>query len=239
MLVALLLPAVQQARTAARRTQSRNNLKIIGLALHNYEDTFKGFPAGTHPNDRLKSEKRLSWIADLLPYIDQAPLHQRIDFRKAWDDAANEGALKRNIPTLLNPGVAAPADPDFGITHYVGIAGVGKDAPTLPITDKRAGAFGYNRITTVRDITDGMANTIGVTEAGKDYGAWGAGGPATIRALTKKPYINGPDGLGGPYPGGMNVLMMDGSVRFVSEKIDPATLEALSTIAGGEVVPDF
>lgn len=237
-LVALLLPAVHQARIAAQRTQSKNNLKIIGLALHNYEDAYKGFPAGTHANDRLKAEKRLSWIAEILPYIDQAPLHQRIDFRKAWDDAANEQALKTSIPTLLNPGVAAPREPEFGLTHYVGIAGIGKDAPTLPVTDKRAGVFGYNRITAVRNITDGLSNTIGVTEASQDFGAWGAGGPATIRALTKKPYIKGPDGLGGPFPGGMNVLMMDGSVRFISEQINPATLEAISTIAGGEVIPN-
>jgi hypothetical protein len=237
-LVALLLPAVQQARTAARRTQSRNNLKMIGLALHNYYGTYQAFPTGTHANNKLKAEKRLSWIADTLVLLGRGTVSERINFKKAWDDEANAEALKQSIPELLNPGVAAPPDPKFGVTHYVGIAGIGKDAPMLPITDKRAGVFGYNRITKIQDITDGLSNTMGVTESSKDYGPWGAGGPSTIRALTKKPYVNGPDGLGGPYPGGMNVLLMDGSVRFISENIDPSVLEAMSTIAGGEVIPN-
>ena len=79
--VALLLPAVQQAREAARRSTSKNNLKQIGLALHNYHDTFKEFPPGTQPNEKLKPEKRLSWEAKILPFLDQAPLFQTDRFR--------------------------------------------------------------------------------------------------------------------------------------------------------------
>lgn len=238
-LVALLLPAVQQSRTAARRSQSMNNLKQIGLALHLFHEANNGFPAGTHQNDRLKAEKRLSWMADLLPYLDQNTTYERIDFKKAWDDPANAAAVGAQLPVFLNPGVMVAPDPMYGRTHYVGIAGVGPEAPTLPITDKRAGFFGFNRIAPIRNILDGTSNTMAVSEASKDYGPWSAGGPATIRALTKKPYINGPDGLGGPFPGGMNVLFVDGSVRFVSQNIDPTILEALSTIAGGEIIEGF
>jgi Protein of unknown function (DUF1559) len=238
-LAALLLPAVQQAREAARRAQSSNNLRQIALALHNFHDTYRAFPAGTHQNDRLKAEKRLSWISDILPYLDQAPLYNQVDFKKAWDDKENEQVVRQRIPMLLNPGVAATEDPARGATHYVGMAGVGKDAPTLPVTDRRAGVFGYNRVTAIQNITDGTSNTIGVTEASGDYGPWSAGGPATIRALTKKPYINGPDGIGGPYRGGVHVMMMDGSVRFVNENIDPGTFEALTTISGGEAIGNF
>ncbi|MFN0053082.1 MAG: DUF1559 domain-containing protein [Planctomycetales bacterium] len=238
-LVALLLPAVQQAREAARRTQSMNNLKQIALALHNYHDTYQAFPAGTHQNDKLKADKRLSWQADILPYIDQAAVFNQIDFKKSWEDEVNARMVAVQVPVLLNPGVAAPRNPQYASTHYVGLAGIGNDAYTLPVRDKRAGVFGYNRVTRIQDILDGTSNTIGVTEASKDYGPWSAGGPSTIRALTKKPYINGPDGLGGPFRGGMNVMMMDGSVRFVSENIDPNVLEALTTIAGGEAVGNF
>jgi prepilin-type processing-associated H-X9-DG protein len=88
-------------------------------------------------------------------------------------------------------------------------------------------------------VTDGFSNTIGVTEASQGYGSWGAGGKSTLRSLTRKPYINGPDGIGSPFPGGLNVLMLDGSVRFLSENIDPEVMEALVTIHGGEVIGDF
>lgn len=235
-LVALLLPAVQQARTAARRTQSRNNLKQIGLALHNYHDVHKAFPQGTHPNKDLKPEQRLSWQADILPFIDQAPTFNRIDFEKGWNDKANADLTKTPIPVYQNPQAPSDDQTNRAVTHYVGLAGLGKEGPTLPVNDKRAGVFAYDRATRIRDIRDGTSNTIAVSEANKDFGPWAAGGRATIRPLIKKPYINGPDGIGGPFPGGCNVLFCDGSVRFLSQNIDPTILEATVTINGGEVV---
>jgi hypothetical protein len=239
--VALLLPAVQQARTAARRTQSTNNLKQLGLALHNHHDVHKQLPAGTHPNEDLKPEKRLSWIAEILPFVEQNALHNQIDFDKAWDAEANEPAVQAVIPTLLNPALPQPpAFEDGAPTHYVGIAGVGKDAATLPVRHPKAGLFGFDRKVSFRDVTDGLSNTMAVSEAtGDSTGPWAAGGKSTLRALTTKPYINGPDGIGGPFPGGCNVLLGDGSVRFVSEAIDPEIFEALATMAGGEVIGDF
>ncbi len=238
-MAALLLPAVQQAREAARRAQSKNNLKQIGLALHNYHDTFNQFPAGTHDNENLKPEQRLSWQADILPYIDQAQLYNQIAFDKSWEDDANLGVLKMRLPVFLSPGLAFDANGKVGYTHYVGIGGLGKDGPMLKIGDAGAGFFGYDRACSIRDITDGTSNTMAVSEAIKDFGGWGVGGPSTVRALAKQPYINGPDGLGSPWRGGMHVLFADGSVRFVSVNINPQILEALATIAGGEVVGDF
>lgn len=239
-LIALLLPAVQQAREAARRTQSKNNLKQIGLALHNYYATFNEFPTGTHPNDKLMPEERLSWLVDILPYLDQEAAHKATDFKKPWSDPGNKQALSGNMSVFMNPSqpVAGPVD-GCGITHYVGIAGVGKDAPTLPITDNRVGVFGYNRVAKFKDITDGSSQTIMVTDASKDFGPWSRGGKSTIRAFTTKPYINGPDGLGSPHAGGMHVLFVDGSVRFVSQNVQPELLEGLATIHGGEPIGDF
>jgi prepilin-type processing-associated H-X9-DG protein len=237
--VALLLPAIQQARGAARRSVSINNLKQMGLALHNYHDVHRSFPQGTHPNEDLKPEKRLSWQANILPYLDQAPLYQQIDFDEAWDSDANKGLMNTKLQVFQNPGTKVEKEPKHGTTHYVGIAGIGKNAASLPITDKNAGVFGYNRKTGLRDITDGSSNTLMVSEASKSFGAWGAGGVGTIRGFVKKPYINGPDGIGGPSRGGCNMLFCDGAVRFISENIDPTVLENLARMHDGNVIPAF
>ena len=235
--VALLLPAVQQAREAARRTASKNNLKQIMLALHNYHDVNLTFPEGTHPNEKLKPEERLSWITKILPFIDEVPLYSEIDFDQGWESKDNSYALEITIAILQNPSHSAE-ESDYATTHYVGLAGLGEDGPKLPVTSEKAGVFAYNRGTRIRDIRDGTSNTIAISDA-TDPGPWGAGGSATIRPLTEKPYINGPDGIGGPHEGGIQVGMCDGSVRFVSENIDPSVMEALVTINGGEVVSDF
>lgn len=233
-LAALVLPAVQQARSAARDTQSRNNLKQIGLAIHNAADTMRHFPTGTHPNADLKPEARLSWAADILPMIDLVQLHGKIDFEKGWEDEANLPALQTRIPVFINPNLPIDGSAKYGLMHYVGIAGIGKDAPTLEITHKRAGIFGYDRVVRFGNIRDGLSNTWMVSEINKDAGPWGAGNKSTIRALTAKPYVNGPDGFGGGVPKKFNILLGDGSVKGISENIDPSVLEALSTIAGGE-----
>lgn len=227
----------EESREIALRSQSKNNLRTLALAMHNYAGAHNAFPAGTHPNADLEPEKRLSWIADVLPYLDQSRVFQSIDFTKSWNDPVHERLTQLNLPLLHTPAMVDGTVVPGGITQYVGIGGVGADAPMLPVTDRRAGAFGYNRVTTIADIKDGTSSTILVTEANKDFGPWIAGGRSTIRSLTTKPYINGPDGIGGPFKGIVHAAIADGSVRVISENIDPAILEALSTINGGEPIP--
>ncbi len=117
-LIALLLPAVQQAREAARRTQCKNNLKQIGLALHNYHDTFKVFPGSSYcPSNTTTSPGMTtighchSYAESLLPYLEQAPLYNQIDF-----NVGNH--LPPNADVLNNKKFAAlmcPSDPDAGL----------------------------------------------------------------------------------------------------------------------------
>jgi prepilin-type processing-associated H-X9-DG protein len=247
--VALLLPAVQQAREAARRTQSQNNIRQLTIGMHNYESAHRHFPSGTILNAELEPEQRLSWIVELLPYIEQNALYEGIDRSAAWNSEDNLQFVSNVIETLVNPGVAeGPTvfDADFnqvGATHYVGIGGLGEEGPTLGVKDPKAGVFGYDRRTRIADIVDGTSNTFMIGEASGnfdgDYGSWAQGGRATVLPFTQQPYINGPDGIGGPYNGGANFGLADGSVRFVSDEINPSIVEALTTIAGGEVVQDF
>jgi type II secretory pathway pseudopilin PulG len=233
---ALLLPAVQQARSAARRSQSKNNLKQIGLSLHNYHDVYRAFPAGTIEESAEKPEDRLSWIVSVLPFLDQAPLFDVIDREAAWNSQQNQRATNTALPVLNNP---QDLDAVPWNTDYIGMAGLGKGAEDLPVTSPRAGVFGTNRKTRIRDIRDGTSNTIAVTETSGGHGPWAQGGRSTIRPLTQKPYINGPDGIGGPFIGGVQVLFTDGSVRFISENIDPKVFEAMMTINGNEAIPQF
>jgi hypothetical protein len=234
-MVALLLPAVQAAREAARRTESKNHIKQLLLAMHNYHDVHKSFPQGTHPNPGLKPDKRLSWQTDLLPFLEYKPIYDLIDFKKAWDDPANKMAVDSPLALFINPSLGPQRANGFPVTEYVGMAGVGADGPMLPVTSPRAGVFAYDRVTRLDDIKDGTSTTIAISECNKDLGSWAAGGRATIRSLTKKPYIDGPDGLGG-HPEGCVMGFADGSVRFISKSIDAQTLEALMTINGHEPI---
>jgi hypothetical protein len=235
--VALVLPAVQASRAAARRTQSKNNLKQIILAEHNYHDTNTSFTQGTRPNNKLKPDQRLSWEVDLLPYMDQTNLYNSLNLNKGWNDPDNRKPIASPITIYLNPGVTQTKTKDgLPVTHYVGWAGLGPEGPTLPVNNPKAGCFAYDRVTKIQDIKDGTSNTGMVSEASKDFGSWAAGGRPTLRSLTKQPYVNGPDGIGGPYEGGVQVGFADGSVHYISKDVDPKMMEALMTINGGEVV---
>lgn len=147
-LIALLLPAVQQAREAARRTQCKNNMKQLGLALHNYHDTFQFFPLnrmGSRPGNYVTAQwGSIGWLTGLLPYIEQAPLYSTINFSSPTGDlitaaapASNIAARRTVIPAFMCPSNPQPTKVtngasggndwgsglDGGRTDYVGNMG--------------------------------------------------------------------------------------------------------------------
>ena len=214
--VALMLPAVQGARDAARRSQDKNNLKQIGLAMHNYHELYSMLPPGGIVRD--DGTEMMSWTASLLPFLDQAPLSQQINADFGWKSPQNQAAFLQTIPTLTNPGIAEPTGP--GISHYAG----------------NSHLFQINKCWHFREITDGISTTIAVGDVAAGFKQWGD--PTNVR----DPGLgigNTPDKFGSPYRGGTHFLLMDGSVRFVSETVDPSLLKALATPNGGERVTDF
>ncbi len=135
-LIALLLPAVQQAREAARRTQCRNNMKQMGLALHNYESTFSKFPSAgeftIRQGNYWRSFTPTSTFTQMLPYIDQAPLYNQFNMSLHYTNVANQVAAKTAIPAFLCPSnantkadnatTANPTPGTYGLVDYMPVA---------------------------------------------------------------------------------------------------------------------
>jgi prepilin-type N-terminal cleavage/methylation domain-containing protein len=189
-LISLLLPAVQQAREAARRTQCRNNLKQLGLALHNYHDVFNTFPQAYFASmiDGSSQEQQgFGCFAMLLPYLDQAPLFNLLRPNGVLGDPASTtqqgiwqtaGGPINGADTILavflcpsctmaskSEGATAAWKNGFGASNYAVCQG-----PSTPPTysDDEKGIFGQlntqTRSTRIRDVTDGTSNTLAFGE---------------------------------------------------------------------------
>lgn len=179
-LIALLLPAVQQAREAARRTQCRNNLKQIGLALHNYHDSFNTMPPGwigmTGGVPDIYGINGWGWGAHILPQIEQNNLYATLNFNINMSNTSMFTARTTVIPTFrcasdvsedtwkLNDG---SVDHDLAIANYVGVFGTSDidDCAASPNSLCRGeGAFYQNSKVPFRDFSDGLSNTLVVGE---------------------------------------------------------------------------
>ena len=146
-LIGLLLPAVQKVREAAARMQSSNNLKQIGLGMHNYMDVNGQLPPGV-------DDKHFSGFAQLLPYIEQDNLYKKLDRAKNADDKENADVRAVLIKTFISPMEAHRPDPKAGPTSYFLIAG-----SKSPLADNDGIFFKDSRVK-INDITDGTSNTM-------------------------------------------------------------------------------
>ncbi|MDB5387204.1 MAG: xcpT 26 [Planctomycetaceae bacterium] len=172
-LIALLLPAVQQAREAARRTQCKNNMKQLGLALHNYHDTTGSFPPGAIWPSGMFSGPRTSYMVHLLPYFDGANVYGQVNFNVSgivWY-GNNTVATGASMPGLLCPsdGLGGTHKAGVGtqqlfVSNYLGVfTGLQLGDISSTLSTKLA-CFGANRGARLRDITDGVSNTMLMAE---------------------------------------------------------------------------
>jgi len=182
-LIALLLPAVQQAREAARRSQCINNLKQLGLALHTYHDTMNVFPPGWlgvqggGPN--MQGPSGFAWGSHILPYLDQSPLYNQVNFNVSCIDPNNALARQAVISVLrcpTDPSTNTWAMPQEGspttilttlpTANYVGSFGTQGfedicENPPFPAAQCTSnGMFFHNSSTRMRDVVDGTSNTV-------------------------------------------------------------------------------
>jgi len=221
----LLLPAVQQAREAARRTQCRNNLHQLGLALHNYHDAHRYFPpAGINQgslvcNSYGGGHPGFSWAAMILPMIDEQSLYNAMNFsRDAWADA-NTTVIQAKLGQYWCPsdikqrlqGCASGAAPACAgtarLTSYVVNGGARNAGPlwSMPAGCNYipGGPFYLNSAIGSQDIRDGMSNTFAAGESSSSKGlrdTWSSGVPA-MWAITRDIYN---------YPGGDTNVPMNG-----------------------------
>ena len=213
-LIALLLPAVQASREAARRAQCVNNLKQIALAMMNYESANAAFP---RPASIGKDGKPLlSWRVAILPYLDQLKLYNKFKLDEPWDSPNNK-PLINEMPTVYLCPSRTNVQP--GTTNYR--AFVGKGA-----------FFEKDQDTRLANITDGTSNTIMVVEAAEAV-PWTKPDSDLDFDPNARPSLYG---AGSRHPGGFDAMFADGSVRFISNRIDFTVFRALITRAGGEVV---
>ncbi len=226
LLIALMLPATQSAREAARRSGCSNNLKQIGLALHNYHDMYKQFPPAVIGPSNVPRERQFSWIVAILPFLEQGTLYDALRLDLPWDHPHNAGLLQMAPRTLMCPSDPAPSTEEgFFRTSYVAVTGANfTDGPGNPI-----GVIGLDKGLAVSEIVDGTSNTVMVAEV-TDGGPWFAGGNGTARRiddwLQNKSWSH--------HPGGGNVVFADGSVQFLSSTTDIQTLRKLATAQGRE-----
>jgi hypothetical protein len=219
--MALLLPAVQQAREAARRSQCKNNLKQIGLALHNYHEMYGAFPPAFVADKDGKPMH--SWRVLILPFVDQGDLYKEYDFSEPWDGPKNSRLLAR-MPAIYACPSHATAGPGANTnTAYAGVYG-------------EHCVFRGSEPVAIKDIKDGTSNTLLVGEVAKSNIPWMKPEDIDVKLY---PTIGTAGGFGSDHVGGATFLLADGSVRFITTGINPQTLQALSTRDGEDTPGDF
>lgn len=225
MLLALLFPALQAAREAARRAQCTNNMKQIALAMLSYENEYGKFPPAFIPDKNGKPMH--SWRVLLLPYLDRQDLYSKYRFDEPWDGPHN-GRLASQMPRVY----CCPDDPTpgGGMTDYVMVVGPHAFSP---------GPQGRP----IRDFVDGASNTIMLVEVADAGVIWTQ--PQDLDAKDAKfchsqrsRAKSAPLGISSYHVHGANVALCDGEVRFISDNIDPTILKNLITIDdGGTIKP--
>lgn len=237
-LVGLLLPAVQMAREAARRTQCSSNMHNIGLALHNFEDTYRRLPAGSEGVNRTEH----AWSSLILPFAEQGSTFSALDLKSAWNSPRNSPANATVVPIYRCPSGVL----DFaGQQDYGGIQGTGLTG--LPIGDAAHQAFGCGalivtssdqpRAITISSVVDGLSSTLCVGESvdrsSDSSGRWACG----RNCFSQNAWQINKGGLGdllSRHPQGAQALFLDGHNQLLSESIDSQVLGAICTRNGSE-----
>lgn len=287
-LIALLLPAVQQAREAARRMQCTNQQKQLALAMHNHHDTYGKLPAGSY-NNAAWGRDSYSWYCYILPFIEENAMYEELNLKEKINGGASVRSYARMqlLDSMLCPSddskIQEQGADDWqnSLHNYVVCYGDSNFNSGTPwnVVDGyagKAGMFVPEKAAGLRDCTDGLSNTLLFSEIitptqedywssiGRTQVAMGAGFTtyltpnADANDRTNRCHTNLGGALGQKctahadwdwganvvaprswHPGGVNVALTDGSVRFVAETVNLTVWRGLGTRSGGEVLADY
>jgi prepilin-type N-terminal cleavage/methylation domain-containing protein len=262
-LVALLLPAVQAAREAARRVSCLNNVTQLGLSLHNYEFHHETLPPGvTNPDGPIRNEPQgihVSWIVKVLPYLEQNAVYRKFDQSLGAYDNANAEVRALEIRPLQCPSDGTPFTNESRTIARGSYVGCHHDTEA-PIDKDNHGLLFLNSNIRYSQIYDGSSMTLLLGEAltSPDGLGWVSGTRSTLRntSVIEKPQPNfGPaqprtdekekagslfvGGFGSHHPGGLNIGLADGSSRFLTANTEPEILRRIGNRADGELVKPF
>lgn len=203
---------VGAARTAARRAQSTTKLKMLGLAMHNYHDSFGRFPARAIFDD--DGRPLLSWRVLMLPYVDEGQLFDAFRRDEPWDSEHNRKLIEHMPDVFRSP--SSRVGP--GKTVYLAPVGEGM-------------MFNGSKGKRFSEIHDGTSSTIMLLEVNDSEAVvWTR--PDDWKFDPRRPMA----GLGSSHVDGFNAAFADGSVRFLADSLDPDVFKAWLTTSGGELV---
>jgi prepilin-type N-terminal cleavage/methylation domain-containing protein len=258
-MVAMMIPAIQASREAARRNQCQGNLAQLSLALQSYENAYESLPAGVvNPDGPIRSEPvglHQGWLIQLLPYLDEQNAYRLIDFSKSVYDPANAPVREHWPRNFICPSESLDVK---GASNYAGC----HHHLETPIDADNRGVLFLNSHIRRQDVTDGAAYTLFIGEKRNEEGdlGWMSGTRATLRntGLPPNDPASPPSGrsagcvkvfntdepialiyVGGfasQHPGGIQVALGDASVRFVSDEIDLQVWRQLGDRADGKLL---
>lgn len=262
-LVALLLPAVQAAREAARRVSCLNNVSQIGLALHNHEFSVEHLPAGVlNPDGPIRNEpegQHVSWMVQILPYLEHSNAYRLFDLEAGAYALSNAEVRELEIEVYQcpsYPGSHVNEQETAAVSTYAGC----HHHVEAPIDETNQGLLFLNSEIRYDEILDGSSHTILVGEMFPDFDTlgWVSGTRATLRNTSvfeefRARYHDAPrprdgdpprvaagpldvGGFGSAHPGGAIFCFADGSCRFVAQNIKEETFERLGNRADGQLI---
>ncbi len=254
-LIGMLLPAVQQVREAARRTECLNNLAQLGMAMHNYEFSVGNLPPGVMdkkgPILAKPVGQHTGFLVHLLPFVEQNGIASFFDVDAGAYAGANAPAVLMRIPVFECPSQRLPAGPGAGLPGMSCYAGC-HHSVEAPIDDDNDGLLFLNSAIRYGDIFDGSSNTILIGEKLNDASdlGWASGTRATLRngseVLDQSGWTakyggvpapaNVVGGFSSPHPGTCSFLMADGSVHAASVDVEAQLLSDLAAREDGAMM---